>query len=76
MSEGEETRVEEIINLSGAAIVDWKSFSAENTLLVKLKGQVCGVVFKNHIIIKHVYLLPHFQDQGLSKEMLESYLFI
>lgn len=74
--ENDQAEVEKIITESGNSFTDWRSFFPGNVLFVKIKGQVCGVVLKNHIVIKHVFLLPQFQNQGLSKEMLESYLFI
>lgn len=55
---------------------DWKAFTLENILIVKVKEQVCGILFKNHIVIKHLILKKQFEDQGLSKELVESYLFI
>lgn len=64
--------IEELI----PATTDWKSFLPENVQLIKIKGVVCGVFLKNHIVIKHLFLKPHFQNQDLSKEMVESYFFI
>ena len=74
--ESDQSEIDKIILESGNHFADWKGFLPGNVLFVKLKGQICGIVLKNHIVIKHVFLLPHFQNQGLSKEMLESYLFI
>lgn len=76
VQESEHSEIEKIISESGNSFADWRSFLPENILFVKLKGQICGVILKNHIVIKQVFLLPQFQNQGLSKEMLESYLFI
>src|SRR5690606_25398985 len=66
--------VEEIL-VEAQGTVDWKTFYPENIKLIKLKDVVCGFLLKNHIVIKHLYLKPHFQNQDLSKEMVESYLF-
>jgi len=55
--------------------IDWKSFWPENIRLIMIKNHVCGFFLKNHIVIKHLYLRPHFQHQGLSKEMVEAYFF-
>ena len=41
-----------------------------------LKGHVVGVMLINHIVVKELFLLSQFQDQGLSKEIIESYYFI
>jgi hypothetical protein len=56
--------------------VDWKSFPVEHIRFVLLKEQICGLILKNHIVIKHLVLKPRFQQQGLSKELVESYFFI
>jgi hypothetical protein len=69
--------VDDLIQKSGAkTIVEWRDFLPDNIKFIKLKGVTCGVLLKNHIVIKHLYLLPHFQNQDLSKEMVESYFFI
>lgn len=75
-TEAENELVDNIITESKANAVDWKPFFPDNILFIKFKGVVCGVLLKNHIVIKHLYLKPHFQNQNLSKEMVESYLFI
>lgn len=67
--------VETILNQSGQSMVDWKPFWPENIRFILLKDHICGVLLKNHIVIKHLYLRPYFQQQGLSKEMVEAYLF-
>lgn len=68
--------VEEIIQSAGGSSVDWKAFLPSNLCFIKIKDQICGVMLKNHIVVKHVFLKPHFQNQGLTKEMIESYYFI
>lgn len=73
---GDEEKIQKIIDESGSANMDWKAFMPSNIQFMELKGTVCGVMMKNHIVVKHVFLLPHFQNQGLSKEMIESYFFI
>jgi len=55
---------------------DMSAFPAEHRKFIKIKDQICGVMFKNHIVVKAVFLGEHFRDQGLSKEMIESYYFI
>jgi hypothetical protein len=67
--------VEDIIQETGASI-EWKAFTLDNIKLIRIKGVICGFLLKNHIVIKHLVLRPHFQHQDLSKEMVESYLFI
>ena len=73
---GEEDLLQSIILESGSASVDWRSFFPDNIKLVQLKGKTAGIILKNHIVVKHLFLLPHFQHQNLSKELIESYYFI
>jgi hypothetical protein len=68
-------QIETMLEVSGQAKIDWKPFWPENIKVITIKDQPCGVLLKNHIVIKHLYLMPHFQDQDLSKEMVEAYLF-
>lgn len=68
-------KIESIIKESNVSVDD-KPFFPNDAKLVFIKDQVCGFILKNHIVIKHLVLRPHFQDQGLSKEMVESYYFI
>ena len=67
--------VEEILKENGSP-VEWKTFWPENVKLVLLKERVAGLMLKNHIVVKHLFLKPHFQHQGISKELVESYFFI
>lgn len=75
VTENDFDKIQEIISGSGQS-VDFKPFFPENIKFVKLKGTLAGVLLKNHIVIKHLFLLPRFKDQQLSKEMVESYYFI
>jgi hypothetical protein len=75
VTEAEFQQVESILKENNST-VDYKSFWPENLKFVLIKEHVCGVILKNHIVIKHLLLKPHFQNQGLSKEMVESYYFI
>lgn len=68
-------QIETMLEKSGQPKIDWKPFWPENIKVITIKDQPCGFLLKNHIVIKHLYLLPHFQDQDLSKEMVEAYLF-
>lgn len=67
--------VEEILKENESS-VEWKTFWPENVKLVLLKERVAGLMLKNHIVVKHLLLKPHFQHQGISKELVESYFFI
>ncbi len=68
-------QIEAMLQESGQSIVDWKSFWPENIRFILIKSTICGFLLKNHIVIKHLYLKPHFQNQDLSREMVEAYLF-
>lgn len=68
--------IDAIIQESGTAPVDWKTFLPDHVRFIEIKGQVCGVFLKNNIVVKHLYLKKHFQRQDLSREMVESYFFI
>lgn len=68
-------KIETMIEESGQLQVDWKPFWPENIRFIVIKDQICGFLLKNHIVIKHLFLKPYFQDQGLSREMVEAYLF-
>ena len=68
-------QIETMLEVSGQPKIDWKPFWPENIKVITIKDQPCGFLLKNHIVIKHLYLMPHFQDQDLSKEMVEAYLF-
>lgn len=68
-------QIETMLQESGKPVVDWKPFFPENIQFILIKDIVCGFLLKNHIVIKHLFLKPHFQNQDLSKEMVEAYLF-
>jgi hypothetical protein len=74
--ENDSELIEDIMDESGKEKQNWRAFTPENILFIKLKGVVAGVLFKNHIVVKHLFLRKHFQNQDLSREMVESYLFI
>lgn len=75
-TESDASLIEEILQDNGAPSVDWKSFLPENIMFILIKDITAGFILKNHIVIKQVFLKKHFTDQDLSKELLESYLFI
>lgn len=55
--------------------VDLTPFLPGNVKFIELKGHVCGLLTKNHIVIKNLVLKKHFEHQDISREMVESYLF-
>jgi hypothetical protein len=73
---GDEEKIESLLKESGSQVIDWKPFFPDNIKIVLLKEKTAGLILKNHIVIKHMLLLPHFQRQNLSKELLESYYFM
>lgn len=70
----DESLVSEILSQKQVNIV-WKDFLPDNALFLTLKGVRCGIVFKNHIVIKELILKEEFSHQGISKELVEAYLF-
>jgi hypothetical protein len=68
--------LEEILQQAGGSAVNWREYWPEHVHLILLKEKVCGFMLKNNLVLKHVFLLPHFQHQELSKELIESYYFI
>lgn len=43
--------------------------------LILLKEIVVGVIVHNHIIVQKLFLLEAFQNQSISRELVESYFF-
>ncbi len=68
--------IEAVMDESGQEKVDYRPFYPNNIKLLFIKDVVCGVMLKNHIVVKHVFLKKYFQHQDLSKEIIESYFFI
>lgn len=65
----------QILREAGQEAVDLSSFLPDNVKFIIIKDTVCGLLTKNHIVVKGLYLRPHFRQQDLSKEMVESYYF-
>lgn len=42
---------------------------------VILKDHLCAIIKVNHLFVLELYHMPGFEDQGLFKEMIESYYF-
>ena len=60
---------------AGRSDFDLAPFLPDNAKFISIKDKVCGLMVKNHIVVKGVFLGRHFQNQGLSKEIIESYFF-
>ncbi len=76
VTEGDKDALKIMMEESGTPAVDLEPFFPDNIKFIHIKDTVCGLILKNHIVIKHLYLKPHYQNQGLSKEIVESYYFI
>lgn len=72
----DEQIIQEILEEANQSSLEWKSFLPDNILLILIKGVVAGFILKNHIVVKKLVLKKHFEDQGISRELVESYLFI
>lgn len=56
-------------------VVDTDLYSLENYKMVALKGFIFGLIRVDHLFVKEMELLPSFRNQGLTKELIESYYF-
>jgi hypothetical protein len=70
----EENKFQDYLKLA-ASPIDLSLFPAEHRQWVLIKDQICGLIFKNHIVVKHLILGEHFRNQGLDKDLVESYYF-
>lgn len=60
---------------AGRGDFDFAPFIPDNAKFISIKGKTCGLLVKNHIVVKGVFLARHFQNQGLDKDIIESYFF-
>jgi hypothetical protein len=70
----EEKNLSRIQKLTAGSI-DFTQFPLSDYQIVLLKGFICAVVRVDKLFVKEFYLMPDFVDQGLSKEVIESYYF-
>ncbi len=68
--------IKTILEEAGQPGFDWAPFPPEHIRFIEIKGQTCGFMLKNHIVVKHFFLKKHYLKQDLSKELIESYFFI
>lgn len=66
----------DILNEAGISDLEWKTFLPENVLFIVIKDVVAGLLLKNHIVVKKMILKKQFENQDISRELVESYLFI
>lgn len=76
VSEDKMGLIQSILEENNASHFAIEDFPFEHIRIILIKEKICGVFFKNKLQIKHLFLKKYFQDQGLSKEMVESYFFI
>lgn len=62
-----EKRFPQNINLKDFTLMDYK--------LVTLKDFVCALIRVDKLFVREFYLLDDFVEQGISKEVIESYYF-
>ena len=60
---------------AGKEDFDLSAFLPDNAKFISIKEKTCGLMVKNHIVVKGVFLARHFQNQGLDKDIVESYFF-
>lgn len=73
----ESRRVEAQVFLddAGKSDFDLTPFLPDNAKFIAIKGHTCGLLVKNHIVVKGVFLGRHFQNQQLDKDIIESYYY-
>jgi hypothetical protein len=54
---------------------DLKEYSAQDYRMISLKGFIFGIMRKDKLFVKEFELLPSFRNQGITKEVIESYFF-
>lgn len=76
VTSADEVLIQDILKEAGSESFEWKNFTFEHIRILVIKETICGLMFKNNLVVKHVFLKPRFQHQDLSKELIESYFFI
>jgi hypothetical protein len=76
ISPDDKSEIEMILEKCQQSHFNWQEYPLDQVRLIYLKNNLCGVIFMNKLQIKHHFLLPHFQHQGLNRELIESYYFI
>ncbi len=64
-----------ILQEANEANFDLAAFTGENIKFIEVKQHVAGLLVKNHIVVKRIFLREHFRSQGLDKDIVESYYF-
>jgi hypothetical protein len=55
--------------------IDQNKWEPNSIKVVLLKEVMCGVICIDKLFVREMYLRPEFQDQDLTKELIESYYF-
>lgn len=66
---------QKILMESGRAEFDLKNYANEFIKFATIKGVICGLICVDKLFVKEIFLKHHFQNQGLDKEVVESYFF-
>lgn len=64
-----------ILGEAGREEFDLETYTIDHIKFIKLKDVICGLICVDKLFIKEIFLKNHFQDQGLDKEVVESYFF-
>ncbi len=72
--EADDKEATEIIEAAGGKL-DLSAYSSEDYQYILLKDHICGVMRKNKLFVRELFLVDDYTDQGLTKELIESYYF-
>ena len=56
-------------------VIDLERFNLDDYKMITLKGFIFGLIRVDHLFVREMEILPSFQKQGISKELVESYYF-
>lgn len=54
---------------------DSDQFSVDDYKMISLKGYIFGLIRVDKLFVREIEILPSFQKQGITKELIESYYF-
>ena len=69
-----EKNKEESCEIEGFSF-DLDLYSLDDYKFIVLKDFICGIIRKDKLFVRELFLLNEFQDQGLDKPLVESYYF-
>lgn len=65
----------EVANIISNNSLDLDEFTLDDYKIVSLKGFYVAVIRVDELFVKEFYILDDFNDQGITKEVVESYYF-